>query len=408
MAWAEFNQQKNARHDYPTVQFIASIRYDENSRFTAAKDLSTSMLEFAEDSHPWYKEEKLPPEKQFFYKWMHNQAQRGFNDPRPNIEAKELSRWIRKLGPIAPVGWESQFVYLALSRDFIRTEQDAKIMLNRHGVSLYAKFDDKVKDTPLEGTTGNNILHLVALLQNHDQRFLFNALNDLHFRDSPNSAGLYGAEAISKLPGEINTKSGVRAAFGMQQPLKIEGRPEDHPFEKLAVSCDLGGFNHAAYHLRLSMHAGTDNQTFRDFRNISEFAMYNNMPDVLQSAIDLGDRVLPGYVLNSGKSVNFDQYDATQSLFYTALGMWATKPEKYTDVVSVFLNAGKGDALYQEGVARTLDTFSVHHKDVALDKLPMDPQHAVMMQLAETNPGLHQRLLNARQMTLPLEIDSPA
>lgn len=407
-AWAAFTEKKKGYHEYPTAQFIASIRYDDTERGSVAKELSSEMLSLAESVHPWHLEEKLPPQEQFFYKWMRDQAQVGFNDPRPKIEAKELSRWMRKLGPIAPVGWENEFVYLALSHDFIRTEQDAKIMLNRPGVNLYATFDDKVKGTPLEGTTGNNILHLVALLRNYDQRFLFDALNDLHFRDSPNSAGLYGAQAIMDLPGEINTKYGVRPAFGMQLPLKIEGDAKDHPFEKLALSCELQGLNSAAYHLRLSMRAETGNREFRDYTNIAEFAMYNAMPDVLRSAMDLGDRVIPGYVLNSGFPTDFEKYDSTRSVLYAALEMWAMKPEKYTDTLAVILDTGIGDALYQKGVAKTLDTFSVHRPDIALDALPIHPQHPTLTQLEERNPELHARMLAARQTVLPMEETQPS
>lgn len=403
-AWEAFAKKPSPR-EYPTAQWIASLA-GGNGRHPLALELSTAMLELAEHQHPWHYEEKLPPEQQFFRQWMLDQAEPGFNDHRPRVSASELTRWMRKVGPLVPKGWENDFVWLAMTRDFIRTPQDAKLMLNRPGVSLYTKFDITVPDTPLSGTKGNNLLHVVALLKRHDQRFLFDALNELNFRDGPNSAGVYGAQAIMMYPGEINTKHGARPAFGMQLPLRIEGDPKEHAFEKEAIACELEGLNADAQHLRLSLHANTANEKFRHYRNVAEYAMYNGKNELLRSAMELGDHVIAHYALGSDFKPRFDEYDTSNSVLYEALEMWATKPAFYEPILKTILAAGKDDPTFQAGVARTLNVFAHHRTEVNLDALPIDPAHPTLALLETLNPTLHSALLDARQM--PLAMDSPA
>ncbi len=313
---------------------------------------------------------------------------------------------MRQLGPLTPKGWEHDFVWLAMTRDFIRSPQDAKLMLNRPGVSLYTKFNITAPDTPLSGTTDNNLLHVVALLRRYDQRFLFDALNELNFRDSPNSAGVYGAQAIMSYAGEINTKHGARPAFGMQLPLRIQGDPNEHVFEKEAIACELEGLNADAQHLRLSLHANTANEKFRHYRNVAEYAMYNRKTQLLQGAMELGDHVIAHYALGSDFKPRFDEYDTSNSVLYEALEMWAHKPDMYESTLKTILAAGADDPTFQAGVARTLNVFAHHRAEVNLAGLPIEPTHPTVALLEELNPSLHNVLLQSRQMPLPLDTPS--
>lgn len=372
-AWTVFNN-KDSKREFSTAHWIASL--GGNGRHPLAKELSSQMLNLAQDAHSWTQDATLPVEQQFFHRWMEDQAEPGFHDHRPRVSAQELSRWMFKTGTPTPTGWEERFMFLALTRDFIRTGQDAHLLLNRPGLNLYTKFDTvDLTGTPLEGTKGNNILHMVALLQRHDQRFLFEALNELHFRDSPNSAGLYGAQAIMDLPGEINTKYGVRPAFGMQLPSLVNGDHNEHPFEKLAVLCELQGLNKDAHHLRLSLHATTNNVPFQHFRNVAEYAMYNNMPDCLQAAMDLGDQTVARYTMQSGVPKPYHPDSVRESILYEALTRWNAQPDKCEAVLCVLLNVDKNSSTHKMAVEATVATFLQDNPTVSRETLPAGPHH---------------------------------
>lgn len=195
-------------HSYTTVTAIASIAMSTNP---VAYELSQRMQAFAY-SHL----NNVPNEcGKFFDGWMRHQPKFNSKISYPRVNAFEFRCWIDNIYPQFIKEWPRDFLYQAITKDFIHSKEDARILLKNSRSGIQQEIPvDLLKYTPLEGSSKNNLLHAVALTNSDNRTGLLEFLKESGMQDNVNSVGISGVDCIQFMPGNNETKHAAKALFG--------------------------------------------------------------------------------------------------------------------------------------------------------------------------------------------------
>ena len=366
------------------------------SRIATTRDVAVSaeqdavvltLQKLAEEQHDWTKESELPKEKQFLHKLVSRQTTDNYSSVA--MPADSLGHWIRKFN-LKPIGWEGEFVMHMAHRRNFHTRDDIMSIFDLANMDVTA-LTDGPKGSALEGTSGNNALHMIALGDRSINREFIDYLHDKGFKDHPNSAGLYGTQAIIKYNNDLNVKHTAKLLFGLQlPPLTPDIDYVPNPLQKLINARVAVDDLKAVKVLQYAERFGTDNNYLLiDDKSLSLYAFSVNDSALLRMAFTIGD--VPA-------SFNTKPAD---TMLYKALKLWGLDPMKYQAVTKELMeHLNKPDAAPHN--IEVLHAVTAKYPDYDWGVLPIDSNSVLMEEMKSISPTLYDRLISSRQLQLDI------